>query len=102
DGLWRRRAEGHRPRWYSAVMRVFVSSLISGMEPLRRAARDAISTLGHQPVMAEDFAARVSSPQVACLGDLRQADLVVLILGDRYGDIQASGLSATHEEYREA
>jgi hypothetical protein len=32
-------------------MKVFVSSLISGMEPLRAAARDAITTLRHEPIM---------------------------------------------------
>jgi hypothetical protein len=52
--------------------------------------------------MAEDFGAKPSSPQIACLTGLRQSDLVVLILGTRYGAKQASGLSATHEEYREA
>jgi hypothetical protein len=36
------------------------------------------------------------------LQGLRSADVVVLILGERYGAIQPSGLSATHEEYREA
>lgn len=83
-------------------MKVFISSLITGMESNRRAARDAVVTLGHQPIMAEEFGARASSPQVACLDGLRQADIVVLILGDRYGMVQPSGLSATHEEYREA
>ena len=52
--------------------------------------------------MAEDFGAQPHSPQVACLTGLRQSDLVVLILGERYGAEQPSGLSATHEEYREA
>jgi hypothetical protein len=52
--------------------------------------------------MAEDFGAQPNSPQVACLTGLRQSDLVVLILGERYGAEQPSGLSATHEEYREA
>lgn len=52
--------------------------------------------------MAEDFGAQASSPQIACLTGLRQSDLVVLVLGARYGAKQASGLSATHEEYREA
>jgi len=33
---------------------------------------------------------------------VRQADIVALILGPNYGAIQPSGLSATHEEYREA
>lgn len=83
-------------------MKVFISSLISGMEAERAAVKRAIEVLGHQPVMAEDFGARASSPQVACLAGLRDADLVVLILGPRYGATQASGLSATHEEFREA
>lgn len=44
-----------------------------------------------------------SSPQVACLQGVRQSDIVVLVLGEGYGPVQpGSGLSATHEEYREA
>jgi hypothetical protein len=83
-------------------MKVFVSSLISGMEPLRAAARDAITTLRHEPIMAEDFGARANSPQIACLRGLRDSEVVILILGGGYGAVQASGLSATHEEYEEA
>lgn len=83
-------------------MKIFVSSLIGGMEPLRAAARAAILSLGHEPIMAEDFGAQPQSPQVACLDALRGCDAVVLIFGDRYGAVQVSGLSATHEEYREA
>jgi hypothetical protein len=83
-------------------MKVFVSSLISGMEPLRAAAREAITTLRHEPIMAEDFGALSDSPQIACLSGLRDSEVVVLILGAGYGDIQTSGLSATHEEYEEA
>lgn len=53
--------------------------------------------------MAEDFGAQPNSPQVACLQGIRSADVVVLILGEHYGAVQPrSGLSATHEEYREA
>lgn len=83
-------------------MRVFVSSLIGGFEAERAAARSAITTLRHEPVMAEDFGAKPASPQIACLQGLRSADLVILVLGDKYGPTQPSGLSATHEEYREA
>ena len=83
-------------------MKVFVSSLITGMEAIRAAARSAITTLNHEPIMAEDFGALPHSPQVACLDGVRQAGAVVLILGGRYGATQLSGLSATHEEYREA
>jgi hypothetical protein len=83
-------------------VKVFVSSLITGFEPLRGAAAAAITSLGHEVVRAEDFPASGSSPQSACLAGVRASDVVVLILGDRYGFEQASGLSATHEEYREA
>jgi Domain of unknown function (DUF4062) len=57
-------------------MKVFISSLISGMERLRKAARDGVTALGHQPVMAEDFGARPHSPQVACLDGVRQAPML--------------------------
>ncbi|MGB8477996.1 MAG: DUF4062 domain-containing protein [Acidobacteriaceae bacterium] len=83
-------------------MRVFISSLISGMGPIRSAAREVVTTLRGEPVMAEDFGAQPHSPQIACLTGLRRSDLVVLILGEQYGALQPSALSATHEEYREA
>jgi hypothetical protein len=82
-------------------MKVFISSLIRGLEPLRDAAAAGIRTLGHEPLRAEDFGASPDSPQQACMAGVRDADAVVLILGDRYGAEQAGGLSATHEEYRE-
>lgn len=80
-------------------MKVFVSSLITGHEDLRAAAISAIKGLGHQVIRAEDFPAMASSPQVACLEGVRASDAVVLILAERYGAIQASGKSATHEEF---
>ena len=83
-------------------MKIFISSLISGFEEYRAAARKAVRALGHEPVMAEDFPSQPNSPQVACLSGLRQSALVVLLLGERYGASQASGNSATHEEYRDA
>ena len=84
-------------------MKIFVSSLINGFEPFRAAARAAVQTLGHVPVMAEDFGAQPTSPQVACLQGLRSADLVILILGERYGAVPlGSQVSPTHEEYLEA
>lgn len=83
-------------------MRVFVSSLIGGFESERSVVKAAVATLRHEPVMAEDFGAQPNSPQLACLTGLRSADLVILVLGERYGEVQPSGLSATHEEYHEA
>lgn len=83
-------------------MKVFISLLITGMEPIRAAARAAVQGLGYEPKMAEDFVAMPTSPQVACLEGVRQSGLVILILGKDYGWKQPSGISATHEEYREA
>ena len=84
-------------------MRVFVSSLMRGeFAEFRDAAVNAIEALDCEPVRAEDYSASPSSPQVACLAGVRSCDVVVLIMGSEYGDVQESGLSATHEEYREA
>src|SRR5881394_3744465 len=83
-------------------MNVFISSLIRDMGPFRAAARRSVEALGHRPLLAEDFGAVAGSPQIVCLTGLRQADVVVLVLGEAYGAKQPSGLSATHEEYREA
>lgn len=84
-------------------MRIFISSLISGFGAFRDAARSAVQSLGHAAVMAEDFGALTTSPQIACMEGVRSSDLVVLILGGDYGSVQgASGVSPTHEEYLEA
>jgi|SRR5579862_4994433 len=72
-----------------AAMKVFISSLISGFQPFRSPTKAAIQTLRHQPLMAEDIGARPDSPQIACLQSARESDLVVLILGERYGVVQA-------------
>jgi hypothetical protein len=84
-------------------MRIFISSVINGFELQRAAARRAVITLRHEPVMAEEFGAQPSSPQICCLQGLRGSDMVVLILGESYGFVPpGSTLSATHQEYREA
>lgn len=84
-------------------MKVFISSLISGMETFRQAAVDAVEDLGHVAVTAETFEASSEAPRIACLNGVRSSNLVVLILSERYGLVIPPGdLSATHEEYREA
>ncbi|WP_238445205.1 DUF4062 domain-containing protein [Salsipaludibacter albus] len=83
-------------------MDIFISSVVGGYESYRDAAVEAIETLGHRAVRAEDFAASPTTPQQACLAAVRTADVVLLLVGSSYGAPQASGLSATHEEYLEA
>ena len=84
-------------------MKIFVSSVMQGFEAFREAAFAAIESLDHDVLRAEDFPASPLSSQIACLQGVRTADLMVLILGERYGWSEtASGLAPTHEEFREA
>jgi hypothetical protein len=84
------------------MTKVFISSVISGYEQYRAAARRAAEALGFDVLMAEDLPGLPNSPQSACLQLVRAADVTLVVLGERYGNPQASGLSATHEEFREA
>ena len=83
-------------------MNVFISSIIAGYEQYRGAAALGIAALGHTAKRSEDYGASPASPQSVCLEGVRDAECLVLLLGERYGFVQPSGLSATHEEYREA
>lgn len=82
--------------------KIFICSLISSMVPIRAAAKKAIEQLGCEVIMTEDFGTKSTSPQIACLQGVRQAAAVVLLMEERYGDIPLSGVSATHEEDRNA
>ncbi|WP_426234791.1 DUF4062 domain-containing protein [Pseudomonas sp. TWP3-2] len=83
-------------------MKVFVSSVVRNFEPYRAAAKKAVSLLGHTPVMCEDFGARPYSSQEACMTEVDQADVVVLILGSDFGFQMSSGESVTQQEFRRA
>ena len=88
-------------RWDNGGVKVFISSVITGFEPYREAAAGAVRLLGHEVIRAEDFPALAASPQQACLAGVRRSD-VVMLLGERYGQRQASGKAATEEEFGEA
>jgi hypothetical protein len=81
---------------------VFISSVIAGFEQFRAAAESAVKSLDLQVIKAEEFTASPTSPQVACLSAVRSSDLVIVLLGQKYGPVQPSGVSATHEEFDEA
>ena len=83
-------------------MRIFISSVVAGMEPFRDAAAAAARVLGHDVIRSEALPASPDTPQRVCLAEVRQADVVVVLVGSRYGAVQPSGRSATEEEYREA
>jgi hypothetical protein len=81
---------------------VFISSLMVGLEEIRQAAREAVQSVGMLPIMAELSGASSASAQRALLDDVARADIYLLILGERYGNPGASGLSPTDEEFEEA
>lgn len=84
------------------MTKVFISSIITGMEDMRAAAKGACTALDIVTLTAEPLPASPSSPQGACLQLVRNSDAVVLLLGRRYGLVQQSGKSATEEEFDEA
>lgn len=84
-----------------SLTKVFLSSVISGLEAFREAADEALTTLDHQVIRAEQFAASPKSPQIACLAGVRDADFMVLVLNERYGEPSPS-ISPTHQEFLEA
>ncbi len=83
--------------------RVFISSVMRDFTAERTAAKEAITRLRLQPVMAEDFGAQPFSSQLACLEGVRSSDIYLGIYGERYGYVApTSGLGATEEEFQEA
>ena len=84
------------------AMDAFISSLISGYEAERDAAAACRDGLAVESAARRRLRRAPDTPQQACLEAVRQADVVILILGARDGAVQPSGVSATHEEWQEA
>lgn len=83
-------------------MNIFISSVVRGYEHYRAAAKKAIDLLQHTPRMSESFGAQPHSSETACMAEIQDADVVVLILGADYGFETPSGESVTQLEYRRA
>lgn len=83
-------------------MQVFIASVEGDYLDRREAAAAAIRSVDGEVLRAEDLGALPNTPQQACLAAVRQSDAVVLVMGAIYGAQQSSGLSATHEEWKEA
>lgn len=81
------------------VEKVFVSSVSDGFEDERGAARAAIESLQLTPLMFETQPSSSEPSKYALLPLVEKADVVVLILGQRYGWLMPSGKSPTEDEY---
>lgn len=87
----------------SDKLRVFVSSRLGECEAERKAARQVIYSLGHQPVMFEGAGARPHAPRAVYLRGLDESQIFVGIYREGYGyvapEMEISGLE---DEYRYA
>jgi hypothetical protein len=71
-----------------AIVEVFISSLIGGYERYRAAAHEAVETLGHQVVRAEDFPASAGTPRIVVwFGDAPGHDPVCTAITGSPADI---------------
>ncbi len=87
----------------SVKPRVFVSSVVSGFETEREAAREGIVAAGGEPVLVnEDFPARAASSRNVCLDAVDSCDIYIVIVGARGGWTTPSGKLVVEEEYERA
>lgn len=85
------------------LMRVFISSVRTGLEEERKALPGIIRAVGHTPVRFEDFSAQNDPSREACLQGVSESDIYLLVLGPKYGHRFAdTGKSPTHEEWTAA
>ncbi len=84
------------------MKKIFISSVVSGFEEFRQAARKAVDLMGDRPIMCEDFGARPYSSETACITEAEASDVYVVILGSKYGFETEDGTSVTQAEFNAA
>jgi hypothetical protein len=81
---------------------VFVCSTYSDLVNERESVLDAIRRLQHQHDSMEFFGARSDLPIETCLDEVRCSDVLVVIVGHRYGSlVPGMGISFSEAEYVE-
>ncbi len=81
---------------------VFISSVMDELAAERRAVAAIAEELGMHAVLFEDLGGRDESAETAYLAGVAQAEIYIGLIGARYGTMQPSGRSPTHEEYLQA
>lgn len=86
-----------------AKVNIFVSSTCYDLSQIRNDIKQCITNLGHNPILSEmkDFPI---DPQLSnaenCINAVKnEADIFVLIIGNKYGSIMESGNSITNTEF---
>lgn len=84
-------------------LQIFISSTFTDLKEERQAAVEAILSSGHIPAGMELFSAGDESQMTVIKRWIDESDVYMLILGGRYGSIEAkTGNSYTHLEYEYA
>lgn len=83
--------------------RIFISSTCYDLSQIRRDLKEGIREMGHEPLLSEDknFPVDPSLSSVeSCITAVRNdADIFVLIIGNKYGHKLESGKSITNSEF---
>ena len=81
---------------------VFVCSTFSDLSREREAVMNAVRRLQLQHDSMEFFGARSGQPLETCLAEVRRSDILVVIVGHRYGTVVTEkGISFSEAEYEE-
>lgn len=87
------------------IPNIFVSSTVDDLRYLRDGLREAIEDLAYNAILSEHGGVGYLRPTTAadsCVATVQQCQMMVLIVGKRYGSISADGFSVTHHEMRKA
>lgn len=83
--------------------RVFISSTCYDLSQIRRDLKDGIREMGHEPMLSEDKDFPIDPSLTSsenCINAVRNdADVFVLIIGNKYGHKLESGQSITNSEF---
>jgi tetratricopeptide (TPR) repeat protein len=86
----------------SVSFSVFVCSTFDDLEQEREAVLDAIRRVQQRHNAMEFFGARPGRPIEVCLEEVRKSDLLVVIVGEKYGSLPPGmGISYSQAEYEE-
>jgi tetratricopeptide (TPR) repeat protein len=101
-GLAVNRVDGSWGNPMSAPFTVFVCSTFDDLEQEREAVLDAIRRVQSRHTAMEFFGARPGRPINICIEEVRKSDLLVVIVGEKYGSLPPGmGVSYSQAEYEE-
>ena len=85
------------------MLKVFLSSTFKDLSSERQAVEAAIQRMAAQYIGMEYFGSFADEPLKKCLNKVKSANVIVLVLGHKYGFVpNGSSISMTETEYREA